>query len=220
MADISSKYPSGGGSGLFAGKNPPHYITGAYYMPIGYTLDAGGYGVIATRVYYFPLAIWEPKTFAGAAIYNTGVGDNGKKIRLMVFNDNGASGGPGTLAKDFGEITLTGAAALRTLSSSWTASAGVYWGAVWIELSSSLSVMAPYAYTTTVGAVGGPQLLNYVGQITAPSDIIDAFYFLYHYVDTAYGAAPATAVAPTGTDLRGLGNPAAIGGIPAFYLKG
>lgn len=219
MADVSTKYPAGGGSGLFAGKNPPHYITGAYYIPIGYSINTDGYGgTTATRVYYFPLTVWEARTFAGASVYNIGVGDNGKKIRLMVFNDNGASGGPGTLAKDFGEITLTGAAALRTVTSSWTAAAGFYWGAIWLEQSCTMSVMAAYSYVSAVGVGTGPNFMNYLGTITAPTDTA-AYAFFYHYVDTAYGAAPATAVAPTGTDARTFGAPAGIGGIPAFYLK-
>lgn len=218
MVDISAKYPSSGGSGFYGNQNPPKYITGCYYLPIGYCEKDAGFAMIANQVYYVPYPIYRTKTFAGASIYNTGAGDNGKKIRLMMFADDGAIGGPGTLVKDFGEITLTGAAAIRTLSSSWAATPGIYWCAVWSDTTPTIMPMAPYAFTSGAGWGSGPMNNNFMGAFTIPSG--GGYYVGYHYVSSAYGAAPATAVAPTTTFVNATGVTAAVGGGPAFYLKG
>lgn len=208
------------GSGLFANQNPPHYITNSYYLPIGYLGNGAGvgYDMTATRCYYFPLPIWEAHTFQGASIVNTGAADNGKRIRLMVFNDNGAAGGPGTLAKSFGEITLTGAGAARLLSSSWAATPGDYWGAVWCESGCNLSSMAPFEQFTQAGFAHGPQLTHFMGSFSVPSSTTVISFG--HYVATAYGAAPATAVAPNATYENTPGTSAGVGGLPSFWLLG
>jgi len=221
MTNFSTLYPPTGASGLFANLNPPHYITNAYYRPIGYGVMGGATGtnMTATRVYYFPLAIWENHTFSGASVYNSGTSDNGKKYRLMVFNE-ASGGGPGTLAKDFGEITLTGAAALRTLSSSWAATAGMYWGAVWAEQDSAMYAMLPWNYLSAVGTLSGPQIDNFTGSLSTGLINGNSTMATTMYVDTTYGAAPASAVAPTSSLLY---PPSATGSFlagPCFWLKG
>lgn len=209
------------GSGWFANQNPPGYITNAYYMPIGYYQKDAAYTTAANRCWYVPLAISSSHTFSGACLFNSGAADNGKKFRIMVFADNGAIGGPGVLVNDFGEITLTGAAALRTLSSSWAANPGMYWIAVWGDSSASMEVMAPYGYETLVGFSVGPGMSSFLGTFTAPvTGGTGDLHTSAHYVDTAYGAAPSPAVAPNASFSSRPNSSAGVGGIPAIWLKG
>ncbi len=132
----------------------------------------------------------------------------------MVFNDDLATGGPGTLAKDFGEITLTGAAALRTLTSSWTAAAGAYWAAVWMQLDSAMNGITPFNFQSAAGFSTGTTTLNLIGNIGGQLGV--GSLPVAHYVDTTYGAAPATAVTPTATASSiASATPVA----PVFFLK-
>lgn len=209
------------GSGLFANQNPTGYITGAYYLPIGYSQKESAYNSVATRCYYYPLAIWAVKAFAGVSFYNTSAADTGKKIRIMVFKDDGASGGPGTLVKDFGEVTLTAAAALRTLSSSWAATPGTYWLAFWGDSIVSCEGMGPYNFDTHAGYSFEPSLTHFIGNFSAPvTGGTGNQQVMAHYVDTAYGAAPSTAVAPTASFVNRVGTAAGVGAPPAVWLKG
>ena len=204
------------GSGLFANQNPPHYFTGALYLPVGYAPNtSNSITTTINRCYYFPMPIWEAHTFQGAVIANTSAGDNGEKCRIMVFNDDGTTG-PGTLAKDFGEITLDATAATRTLSSSWAATPGTYWLAAWFNSASDWSTMTANAVSTGVGGFGGPFIGSYIGILggsPVPGVLMEA-----HYVDTAYGAAPASAVAPTATITKVPNAVTAV--VPNVSLKG
>lgn len=210
----------GKGSGFYGNQNPPKYITGAFYPPPSFGGTATTMATTATRIYYVPFNINYSRTFAGVVTYNGGAGDNGEKIRIMMFNDDGAAGGPGTLAKDFGEITLTGASALRTLSSSWAASPGLYWGAFWAETAITMYGMTQGTVGTAVGAANGPVLTHLIGDLNGAGS---GFFGLAtgvvacHYVDTAYGAAPATAVAPTASLTAAWASATPV--VPAFLLK-
>lgn len=199
----------------FFGGLPPKPITGALYTPPGYTKAGTGVTTTINRCYYIPWVIVRAITFAAAVTENTGTGDNGETYRVMFFNDDAAAGGPGSLAKDFGEVTLTGAAAVRTLASSWAATPGMYWGAVWHSSSAAMVAMAPY----TGGANGfvPPHYGNEhaIGNMVVANPANGAV--AAHYVDTAYGAAPANAVAPTASLQQPLG--VATGVVPSLYLK-
>jgi hypothetical protein len=204
----------GKSSSLFANQDPPGYITNALYLPAGYSSATTNMTTTATRCYYVPLPIWKAQTFQGAACYNQAAGDTGEKIRLMVFND---SSGPSTLAKDFGEITLTAASAQRTLSSSWAANPGMYWFAFWADSATAMFGMVGGLSASAVGGAGGSFLHNFIGDFSSwpgPGSVNQA---VAHYVDTAYGAAPATAVAPTATLQQGLGATTPL--VPDFRLK-
>lgn len=204
-------------SQLYGPQGQPHYITGAFYLPQGYGCVGGTITTTATRCYYFPLAVFEAHTFQGATTINQGAGDNGEKIRLMVFNDL-AAGGPGTLAKDFGEIVLTGASAVRTLASAWAATPGIYWGAVWHETAAAMYGMEPHQFGSAVGALAGMVPSSYMGVFGPPATGATNTYC--HYVDTTYGAAPASAVTPTGSLAGGqITAIASVTGPPVFFLK-
>jgi len=209
------------GSNFFSNQNPPGFITGCYYLPAGYFQGDAAYSSVANRCMYVPLSIPKAKTFAGVCIYNSGAADNGKKFRIMVFRDDGVNGGPGTLEKDFGEVTLTGAAALRTLSSSWAALPGTYWLTSWADSAASMEVMRPFGFETLAGYSVGPSMATYIGTLTAPvSGGTGDLHTFGHYVDTAYGAAPSTAVSPTASMSNRPNTVAGVGGVVAVWLKG
>lgn len=179
------------------GMKPPAGVTGAAYNAPGYTSTAGTVTTTANRCYYIPWPIYRPTTFTAAKAFNQGAGDNGEKFRIMFFYD--AAGGPGALAKDFGEVTLTAASALRTLTSTWVVAPGNYWGAIWHDSASAMYGQTPFWTTSAVGAYAGPSVQNFIGELTSSFSGGSAAHC--HYVDTAYGAAPATAVAPTASIL-------------------
>lgn len=217
MTEIGTKFGlGGGGSGFFGNQSPPKYLTNVFYLPVGYGGNSNTFVTTATRVHYFPLPIFHAHTFQGASTFNGGAADNGEKIRLMVFNDS--DGAIGTLAKDFGEITLTGAAAQRNLTSSWAASPGMYWGAVWTETAITMYGMIQSVVNNgpTVADTFGMKSLMLGYFSTLPNVLQD--YPLHYYVDTAYGAAPASAVAPTATERGALGTSVVV--TPIFALKG
>jgi len=218
--DFAQAYAAGlltnKGSPLYGHLGWPKYMAGGWYRPQGYFSNGGSVTTTTNRCYYVLLGVNRVYTFAGASTHNSGTGDNGEKIRLMVFNDDAVNGGPGTLAKDFGEITLTGAAAVRTLSSSWSAVPGLYWGAVWHNSDATMYEMETYSYSSGVGGIAGFMPGHVMPDLAfsgAPGFVMGL------YVDTAYGAAPATAVAPTGiVGANGNPNPAGIS-MPVFALK-
>lgn len=201
---------------LYGDQGTPHYITGCWYVPQGYSSVGSTVTATINRCYYVPFSVWESHSFQGASTINQGTGDSGAFIRLMVFNDNGAIGGPGTLAKDFGQITLGGTAATQTLLSAWAAAPGRYWSAVWHSTAASMYGAEPYTIDSAVGSSGGVNPSHFMGGLSFAGNAGTTTHC--HYVDTAYGAAPATAVAPTASLI---GNPATTGTTkpPIFALK-
>jgi len=189
---------SGGGPFSFYGSPGPTYISGRRYLSSVYTIGQGGAGLgtTSTRLYYMPIYIWEAHTFTGASMFNSGVGDNGDTLRLGLYTHS-ATNGPTSLVIDFGEITLTGAAAERVLSSSVSiGSPGWYW----------IAFHSNQALDVYPGVIAGQEISNagrypiafqgFFGDFATPgisaSQMIAAWY-----VDTAYGALASTAVAPT-----------------------
>lgn len=214
MTSLNALYGASGGSSLFGSQKAPKYISNAFYLPPGFFRRATTVTTTANRCYYFPLAIQHPHTFQGATTYNQGTGDNGEFIRMMVFEDDG---GPGDLLKDFGQITLDNTSAARTLSSSWAAVPGTYWGAIWFSAATAMYGMGHFIQSTNVGAtMGGVYALDHaIGSMTA--DFGSSGSVSAHYVDTAYGAAPAAAVTPTASLLIAALVSDAV--VPVFALK-
>jgi hypothetical protein len=142
-----------------------------------------------------PIYIWESRTFSGAAVFNSGTGDSGDTLRVGLYT-HGSTNGPTTLVKDFGEITLTAAAAERVLSNSVTINeAGWYW--LCVHSNQSISLYAgeyPSASVTSAGYLPN-DYTSFFGQISGTS--LNPGLMMCQ-VDTAYGALASTAVAPTG----------------------
>ena len=200
---------------FFGNQDQPKYITNCFYCPDGYLPNNATVPTTATRVYYTPFAVHSSHTFQGVSCFNQSAGDNGELIRMMVFTS--IDGAVGTLVKDFGEITLTGASALRTLTSSWAASPGTYWMGHWFNSATDMYGMLPITVATAVGAVHGPTMSHMIGNFTSNLNAGAGTIAAAHYVDTTYGAAPGTAVAPTATlSLTNLSTTALV---PAWALK-
>jgi len=181
------------------------YHTGVKYAP-HYIAKAGAtLSVPSTRMYYAPYLVQEEVAFASIVTYNAGAGDNGDTYRLAIYANDGAVG-PGTLIQDIGQVTLTGAAASRVLTA--TIDLRAYVGKwVWVMFHANQAIdmedmsCLPVAEYIPQIAIGFG-LLGDVG--STGSDLPRPFRF----VDTAYGAAASTAVAPTTTTLAA----------PAFLL--
>lgn len=218
-ASLKSARTSGLLGGQFYGAPAPKIITGSTYYPPGYCDSVGNLGTTANRCYYVYWPIAESRTFAGVNTFNQGAGDTGEKMRIMFFNDDAAAGGPGTLAKDFGEITLGAASAYQTLTSAWAATAGRYWGAIWFDSATFMFGMTPYAVGSAVGGSVGINSNSLIGSINDAGVMFNSQTMpSAHYVDTAYGAAPATAVAPTATRYATINGLTPV--VPAFRLRG
>lgn len=202
----------------YFGMKPPRTYTGATILPLGYGQGAAAMTTTATRCYYVPFPVFESRTFSGANAMNSGAGDNGEKFRIMMFNQDNVNGGPGLLAKDFGEITLTGASAFRTLTSAWAATPGMYWGAIWFDSASAMYGMMPQVTASEVGASIGVNMHSFLGTLAdagAAWGTLDMPQGLY--VDTTYGTAPSTAVAPTATLRQTFGSTTPV--VPEFRLR-
>lgn len=182
----------------------PTKVAGNYYFPDGATIDS----VTTLTTTVNRLAYWlhwqgNTQTYVGAACWNTGAGDNGETLRLGIYTHGTA--GPTTLLKDFGEITLSGAAAERLLTSSVTITGGQWvW---WCAHHNTAATMLPMSARGLITAVGylsaageGANRAQEMG-IVAPPNPPALQNVSCVYVDTAYGALASTAVAPTATTL-------------------
>lgn len=180
----------------------PIMMSGAAIGPHWAGITNASKTTTAGRLYYYPIYFDRIQTFAGAKTRNTGAGDNGETYRVGLYTES-ASGGPGSLVKDFGEVTLTGAAAVRTLASAvsttllgWhyiavhhnTAAAMNSYGAG--ENITGAGLVTPNIYAGLIPTMDPASQLNSVGPVL----------FSFLFVDTAYGALAATAVAPTGAE--------------------
>lgn len=141
-------------SGQFNGVKSFKPMAGKYLMPPHLVKEpqANSLNTTGARYYFVPFIVEQPITFAGAWCYNQGVGDNGDKAKIAAYNE-ASGGGPGTLAKSFGEITFTGASALRNFASSWTATPGKYYLAFVTDNAVAMQCMAQYASFSGAGQI-------------------------------------------------------------------
>jgi len=203
-------------SGFYGSQGQHPTPTGVYTLPQGYQNgNQSAFTVTLNRLYYIPFAVKVGRTFAGVAVSNNDTAANGQKCRIMAFNAGPT--GPSTLAKDFGEITFTGAAAATDLLSSWAALTGLYWMGVWFNSATVMDGMAATTTVTQVGFASTETLTHIHGKISASAPISSTNQFQAHYVDTAYGSAPANAVAPTATLVSTIGTTSMT--VPAVWIK-
>lgn len=177
---------------------------GRYFMPQGYYNDnTSGFTTTADRLYYFPFAIEDDVTIVGVSVRNTDTSASGHKARFFVFDNSvPLSSGP-PLAKDFGEITFGATAVENQLTSTWAAPRGCYWGAYWAKNATAVQYMFQGMFISAAGFITPPTLTNIHGIIGFTGSTSNQFG--YDYLSLAYGATPATAPAPTSTDVSGLG---------------
>lgn len=110
------------GQGKFAnysGLPSPLLQVGKLKFPQHLSLAGGSITTTPSRYYDIPIFIDRIESFSGVKFHNSGTGNSGHKVKVAIYDESDI-GGAGALAKDFGEVTLDGAATLRTLSSSWT----------------------------------------------------------------------------------------------------
>lgn len=207
LSDVFKAFKIGVNRGALSfarnGVPPPKYVTGWRYLLTDYYTDqSGGLALAAGVIHYARTYIWEARTFQGISIYNSGTGDNGDTVRVALYTDSAA--GPTTLVKDFGEITLTGAAAERVVSSSFTITQpGWYWIAVHTNQAASYYIMKLCGnYISNVGYGPNQSMFAFSGCVGASAHSGSGVHG--YYVTSAYGAAASTAVAPT-NDLGGGG---------------
>lgn len=105
-------------NGIYGGVTPPPFQSGKYYWPQHVIPITGPITITANILYRMWMYVAETTTFSGGWFYNNGTGDNGKKIRIGVWDRSGA------LLKDFGEKTLNASAALRAVANSVTIPGG------------------------------------------------------------------------------------------------
>ena len=189
-------------SNFHPGAPAPTKITNNYYLPDRAVVPSSGVISLTTtlnRLYFWPHYIPVTQAYQGMAVWNSGAGDNGKKIRLGAYSHS--SSGPTTLLIAFGEITLTGAAAERLLSSSYTFSPGWIWLCAHFNAAAAMSAMAEGGFPfSNVGWAPSTNTMFQDFGIKAPVGADpDAYAPAGYYVDTAYGALASTAVPPTAT---------------------
>lgn len=210
MADVATKFGLSSGGGQFYGAQGYKKGTGRYFIPPGYaTLDTGTtVTTTATRRYRVPFVVEHNTTFAGAFCKNSGVGDNGDKVKIAVYSE-ATSGGAGSLAKNFGEVTLTAAAADRLFASSWSASPGRYFIDLVTDNAVALYAMTVTVQVSNVGYLKHDPSIQSMGTVGMPT--LSATYAtgfpICDYSDTTYANFPeSTAIAAT-TTLYGANIP-------------
>lgn len=191
------------GGGIFGGAAPPIMQAGRYFWPhhcVPFRTTV--LTTTASRYYIVPFYIPSNKTFAGSWCYNSGAGDNAETIKMAIYNES-ESGGPGTLAKDFGSVTLSAASAVRNFASSWAATKGMYY----LELVAN-SALALYCMGTSdsISDVGQsmPSFASQMG-VTTPiaSGAPDYQIPAGEYVGGTYANFPeSTSLTPTNTIMN------------------
>lgn len=196
--------PAVSNSGPFNGTTAPIPISGVNGLTIPHwaSIQQAVLTTTATRLYFIPF--YFPRAglaYSGLKSRNTGAGDNGDTYRQGVYQADFTTGLPSTLVKDCGEVTLTGAAAMRTLASSWT-TPYEGWGFL-AHHANQAADMQPLSNinstaSTAVGLITSfaQNFMFGIDNTTLNLSPVAATFGAY-YVDTAYGAFASTAVAPT-----------------------
>lgn len=182
--------------GFVGGVPAPIRMTGTMITP-HWSVNYGTGTTTAGRLYYYPIYIDRIETWLGVKSYNGGTGDSGEVYRVGIYTES-SSGGPGSLGKDFGEVTLSGASALRTLTSSWTPT---YIGWHYIAIHHNTAASMYYlcgSYPASAAGYEIPGAAFALGTLETTGAIVsDVVPYICMYVDTTYGALASTAVAPT-----------------------
>ena len=184
--------PSSGG-GPMGGGAPPLVMSGMGMGPAYCVATEAAMTTTATRLYYIPIYFPRAESWAGIKIYNGGSGDNGETIRVGVYEES-ASGGPGTLLDDCGEITLNNTFAVRTAASSFTVEEGWYYFAIHHNSACTMYALCNRQRVSNVGYAGAMSSGGSLPQFNPPDN---REVNVFPYVDTTYGALASSAVAPT-----------------------
>mgnify|MGYP003478330757 CR=1 FL=1 len=215
MAEVGNKFGLGAGGGQFGGYPSFRKMAGRYFYPphLVPTESATTMNTTGARYYIVPFVVESLTTFAGAWCYNSGVGDNGDKVKIAAYNE-ATGGGPGTLAKSFGEVTLTGASAVRNFASSWSASPGKYYLELVTDNAVGMFCMCAVDQATSAGFFMPNMAANTMGFLAAPpnSSARSSLVPAGDYVGGTY------ANFPESTSLTPVTTVAGVNQIPFFGL--
>lgn len=184
-------------TGPFAYAFPGYHTNAAYGGPGQH--ESGTFNTAATRLYFSPFVVRGPVTFNRCYTQNSGAGDNTETYRTGLYT-NDPTIGPKTLISDFGEVTLTGASALRTQTISVDLSS--YVGQfVWLaQHHNTAAAMYGQTASSNLGVSGTTFGFNPLDEMFGTLQLAFSGFdnaYSFRYVDTAYGALASTAVTPT-----------------------
>lgn len=195
-------------SGPYGGLPPPIPVAGMGFLPYGYTADGGTKTMTNGIMYISPWPIFRTQSFSGSQFYESGAGNTGNKMRIGLYAE-ALTGGPGTLLKDFGEVSMSGSAAVRQSASAYTA-IGPQMCYI-VGLSNASSLVASMNFLQSVSSVGlyvPPALSSLLGDFSGARIAAAAASsaLIGWTASQTYGALPSTAPTPTGDFLGGGGN--------------
>lgn len=196
MVALANTGQFGGVRGII--KPSGKYFIPPHLLPLGDSTTTTA--TTGARYYIVPWYFDRPTTLAGSWCYNGGVGDNGDKAKMALYSES-ASGGPGTLAKNFGEITFTGASALRTFASSVSIGPGMYYLEFVTDNAVTMCVMSACQYQSGAGTFMPNVLANMNGSYGVTLDSVGTRSIPSgDYVAGTYANFPeATSLTPTAT---------------------
>lgn len=189
------------GSGIANGVPRLKAFTGQYLYPAHLkSAAASAYTTTAARYVFIPFWLEAGDTWTGVAVYNTGAGDTGEKMKIAVYNYDLTTGAPSTVANNFGEITLTAAAAERRLASPWTVTVSAWYYLAFVA-DNTFNLAGASPFVTAAGA--GPSIIMANPVFLGPAQQNVGDFTVAYYVAGTYANFPeATAITPT-TDISG-----------------
>lgn len=195
--------PFGSKSGPFNGIRALPQIAGvAAFFPPHWAYLNNGSAMTTTinRLYFIPYYFLKSGlTYTGLGSRNTGTGDSTEKYRQGIYQADSITGLPSTLVQDCGEVTIGASAATNLLAVAWTAPYEG-WGYVCHHAQTAAAVLGLQNIgfsSTDVGLIQAQPSTYMFGTSTLNQGDATATFGGY-FVDTAYGALAANAVAPTG----------------------
>lgn len=158
IAALATARDQGFFGGPMNGVDPPGLGAGMIIFPPNLMPVTNTTTLTATAARYYIAPFWfnGRQAIAGATFSNSGTGDNGKKVKIALYN--ATNSGPGSLAKSFGEITLNGSALIRQLASAYVPPRGWYWGEFVCDGAGAFHGMAAVRIVSSLGSsdVGEP----------------------------------------------------------------
>jgi hypothetical protein len=194
-------------AGPVLGVDPPGIPAGKVMFPphMNAVTNTSTLTVTAARYYIAPFWFSGRQTFSGALFKQGGTADNGKKVKIALYNTS-ASGAIGTLAKSFGEYTCDASATTKQMASAYTPDRGWKWGEFVCDGAGVFEGMTPVRYVSSVGGTLVNPIQAFMGSIIANAFLAENTYFQHcgDYVAGTYANFPeATSLAPTNTISSG-----------------
>jgi len=170
--------------GAFGGVKSPPFQTSKFYWPHWLVVDAATMTIAANTLYRCWFYVDATTTFLGGWFANSGTGDSGVVLRIGVWD------AAGNLKKDFGVVTLTGAAATKQAANSVTLTPGWYQVGLVSSGTPALYTMNTLAFQSNVGLPSNP-LAAKLGSFSIPHSANAVFNIpLGDSASFTYGALP------------------------------